>query len=430
MMIDNLDSSDPLAVAGCGGRMVQAGGRRRQGGAQDASLWVSLLVVLLLVASDVARAARATHKNNKSDLNLIGWQGESHKVTTSEEEAKAGVPTGVHHGEEIDLHESIVARKFVMPDRRKRPKPSHHASTIVEVEGGALLAAWFAGKFEGKDDVGIFLSRLEDYQSNWTEPVELVKPTNGVPTWNPVLFRTKGNEVLLFYKTGRNPQTWKGYVKRSLDEGVTWSEPEHLGAGIIGPAKNKPIQLSDGTIIAPSSREKRNRVWSCMMEESTDGGKTWKAWGPIEFNGRIIQPSVWIDDSERVRMVARSRSTYMVSAKSDSTGREFGKPQLTTIPCPNSDLDAVKLKDGRVVLIYNHSFKKGGFAGRQIISLAVSQDDGDSWQEVTTLESSKRNVEFSYPSIIQSDDELVHVTYTWKRHNIRHLIIDPTKLPA
>ena len=105
------------------------------------------------------------------------------------------------------------------------------------------------------------------------------------------------------------------------------------------------------------------------------------------------------------------------------------KPQLSdTIPCPNSGLDAVKLEDGRVVLIYNHSFKKGGFQGRQIISLAVSLDDGASWLPVTTLEESKRNVEFSYPAVIQSTDGLVHVTYTWKRHNIRHLVIDPEKL--
>lgn len=129
-------------------------------------------------------------------------------------------------------------------------------------------------------------------------------------------------------------------------------------------------------------------------------------------------------------MVARSRSTYAVKAISDANGRTFSKPELTSLPCPNSGLDAVKLRDGRVVLIYNHSFKKGGFAGRQVISMAISHDDGDTWHEVCTLEESKRNVEFSYPSVIQSSDSRVHVTYTWKRHNIRHLILDPAKLPT
>lgn len=136
-----------------------------------------------------------------------------------------------------------------------------------------------------------------------------------------------------------------------------------------------------------------------------------------------------MDDVNRVRMVARSRATYMVQAISDSRGHVFSQPTLSTIPCPNSGLDAAKLADGRVVLIYNHSFKKGGFAGRQVISMAISQDDGETWDPVCTLEASKRNVEFSYPSIIQSTDGRVHVTYTWKRHNIRHLIIDPAKLP-
>ena len=378
-------------------------------------------LVALLAAAALAGVARGA----RADKNLIGWQGESHTVdsgTTSDDKG--------HEQQGTDLHESIVQRKFVMPDRRKRPKPSHHASTIVELEGGALLSAWFAGKFEGKDDVGIFVSKLEGYENNWTTPVEVVKPLNKIPTWNPVLFRTSEGEVLLFYKTGRNPQVWKGWVKRSDDGGETWGEPESLGEGIVGPAKNKPIELAGGVILAPSSRERRNRVWHCVMEESDDGGRTWRARDPIEFNGRIIQPSVWVDDAGRGRMVARSRSTYAVKAISDANGRTFSKPELTSLPCPNSGLDAVKLRDGRVVLIYNHSFKKGGFAGRQVISMAISHDDGDTWHEVCTLEESKRNVEFSYPSVIQSSDSRVHVTYTWKRHNIRHLILDPAKLPT
>ena len=314
-------------------------------------------------------------------------------------------------------------------DRKHRPKPSHHASTIVEVEGGSFVAAWFAGRFEGKSDVGIFVSRLDSsYDGNWTSPVEVVKPVGGIPTWNPVLFRNYLGEVLLFYKTGREPKSWRGYVKTSKDNGVTWSEPSYLGHGIIGPAKNKPILVGDeGRILSPSSREKRNRVWSCVMEESLDHGKTWKTLtGPIEHNWKEIQPSVFVGDDGNIRMVARSRSSYMVSAVSDGEGREWSKPSLTKIPCPNSGLDATKLKDGRVVLVYNHSFKKGGWSGRGVLSLAISNDDGDSWEPVMTLEDSHgRNVEFSSPAVIQSSDGLIHTVYTWKRHNIRHLIIDP-----
>ena len=241
-------------------------------------LWVALV---LATSSTLALAGR--------DARLIGWQGETHNTVGDDGEAQ--MIQAQAQADEADLHESIVARKFLM-DRRRRPKPSHHASTIVEAGNGKLVAAWFAGKFEGKDDVGIFVSTLEAYDSNWTRPVEVVKPSNGVPTWNPVLFRARDSgEILLFYKTGRSPQNWRGYLKRSSDDGETWSEPQSLGRGIVGPAKNKPIQLADGTILAPSSREKRNRVWSCVMEESTNGGKTWKALDSIEFNGRIIQVS-------------------------------------------------------------------------------------------------------------------------------------------
>ena len=233
--------------------------------------------------------------------------------------------------------------------------------------------------------------------------MEVVKPHGGVPTWNPVLFRNHENEVLLFYKTGKSPSAWKGFVLRSIDHGHTWFGPEALPNGIIGPAKNKAIQLKDGTILSPSSREEKKgqdrRFWTCMIEESRDNGKTWKQWGPIDYEHRIIQPTLWVDNMENIRMLARSRATYAVSSISDRTGHHWSQPKLSTLPCPNSGLDAVKTRDGRVFVVYNHSFKKGGWQGRGILNLGVSEDDGQSWKTLLTLEDSKgRNVEFSYPA--------------------------------
>jgi predicted neuraminidase len=93
---------------------------------------------------------------------------------------------------------------------------------------------------------------------------------------------------------------------------------------------------------------------------------------------------------------------------------------LTDLPNPNSGIDAVTLKDGRHLLIYNHTVK-----GRSPLNLAASAD-GHRWQAALTLENEPG--EYSYPAIIQTADGLIHMVYTWKRQKIRHTVVDPAKL--
>jgi len=226
---------------------------------------------------------------------------------------------------------------------------------------------------------------------------------HGVPTWNPVLFKTHDGQVLLFYKVGRSPASWRGFVKRSMDNGTTWGAPELLPPGIVGPARSKPLELDDGTMLCPTSEEKglNGKEWSCWVEESKDAGISWKRYGPIEMDGRIIQPSLFLNKDKNVHMVIRSRKRYMATSSSDRFGHEWSRPRLTAIPCPNSGLDVVRLADGRILLVYNHSFKHG-VGGRGILAVALSYDDGATWDKVLSLEDSGGRVfEYSYPAVIQ-----------------------------
>ena len=54
----------------------------------------------------------------------------------------------------------------------------------------------------------------------------------------------------------------------SADGGRTWSAPQRLPDGILGPIKNKPVQLANGDLLAGSSTE--NNGWRCHFERSTD----------------------------------------------------------------------------------------------------------------------------------------------------------------
>jgi len=312
------------------------------------------------------------------------------------------------------------------------PFPSCHASTIVETANGQLLAAWFGGTAEKNPDVGIWVSHL--VQGKWTPPVEVA---NGVqyrkadgsvvrhPTWNPVLFQPQSGPLLLFYKEGPTPQTWWGMLTTSLDGGQTWDQPRRLPEGIFGPIKNKPLQLANGDILCPTSNEtdEKPSKWAIYFERTSDLGRSWQRTEVLHDGLTVsaIQPSLLILDGQKLAAVGRTRQGKVFHITSEDAGVHWGDISLTTLPNPNSGTDAVTLRDGRHMLVYNHTPR-----GRSPLNVAIS-DDLQTWQGVLVLEDTP-GAEFSYPAIIQTSDGLVHITYTWKRKLIKHVVVDPNKL--
>lgn len=317
-----------------------------------------------------------------------------------------------------------------------KPTPQCHASTIENTASGPI-AAWFGGTHEKNPDVGIWVSRLKD--GKWSTPIEVA---NGIqseslryPCWNPVLFQPKSGPLMLFYKIGPSPREWWGMLTTSDDEGETWSEPVKLGEGplgpILGPIKNKPIQLSDGTILCPSSTETKvgeEAFWKVHFESTKDLGKTWQVIGPINDGVAFdaIQPSILTYANGNMQILCRTRQNVISQSWSEDGGQSWGKMTPTPLPNPSAGTDAVTLLDGRQLLIYNHTVRNNPFpAGRAMLNLAISED-GKDWRPIMTLE--REEGEFSYPAIIQSPDGLVHITYTYQRQGIKYVLIDPKKL--
>jgi len=302
------------------------------------------------------------------------------------------------------------------------PFPSCHASTIVEVRPGTFLAAWFGGTDEGAPDVAIWMARWTG--QSWSQPQKIADEP-GVPCWNPVLFRERAGSTVLFYKAGPSPQSWSGLVRLSDDGGDTWRPPRLLPAGLLGPIKNKPLQLASGRIVAGTSVESY-RTWAVWVETSDDGGDTWQRHGPIilpdELFG-IIQPTIFQTKSGSLRMLTRSTRQIgqICSAVSNDEGTTWSGAERTALANPNSGIDAVRLTDGRIVLCHNPTH-----TGRTPLALSVSFDDGISWKAGPTLESNPG--EYSYPAIIQAESGDVHVTYTWRRKRIRHWILSAEDL--
>jgi predicted neuraminidase len=321
---------------------------------------------------------------------------------------------------------------------------------LVECPDGDLLAAWFAGTHEGHPDVAIWLARYDG--DCWSAP-QMVADVPGTPLWNPVFLRDRADALWLFYKAGPGVPSWTGLYRRSFDGGRTWSAPAALPAGLVGPAKNKPIVLSNGDLLCGSSSEAW-RSWACWVEISEDGGATWSRHGPVVAPGYpgtqpvgegepvsavwdvdaqalvlpqqhygVIQPTVWEYAPGHLKMLMRAtqRVGYVCAASSTDYGRTWSAASRTEIPCPNSGLDAVRLADGRVVLICNPTHE-----GRTPLSLLASSDNGESWP--WRLDVERGPGEYSYPSIVQASDGTLHAVYTHRRTQIRHLVLRPDEL--
>ncbi len=303
-----------------------------------------------------------------------------------------------------------------------------HASTIAETAEG-LVAAFFAGTAEKNPDVGIWLCLQND--GKWAEPVEIA---NGIspdgkryPCWNPVLFYAGNGKLLLFYKVGPDPVTWWGMMMQSADNGHTWGEPLRLPEGILGPVKNKAVKLANGDLLCPVSTEEGE--WKVYFERTSDLGKTWSRSDFVNDpeNLRAIQPAILVHKNGKLQALCRTRKNVIGETWSTDNGLTWSPLKATKLPNPNSGIDAVTLSDGRHLLVYNPTIvPEGRWTGdRTPISLAISKN-GKKWRKIADLDT--ESGELSYPAVIQAADGKVHVTYTWKRITIRHIVIDPTHI--
>jgi predicted neuraminidase len=316
-----------------------------------------------------------------------------------------------------------------------------HASTIVETRTGTIAAAWFGGTRERNPDVCIWFARYVG--GRWQPEAQVADGVQSdgtrLPTWNPVLFQDPEGDLILFYKAGPSPQTWWGMVVRSSDDGKTWSRPERLPDGILGPIKNKPVRLADGTWLSPSSTEAVEGMtgasavaWQLHFERSTDRGRTWTRTENLASKVMIeaIQPSVLFHKDGRLQAVARSRQGVVASSWSNDGGRTWSGIGAVDLPNPNSGIDAVTLADGRQLIVYNHNAHRPdqpGSGDRWPLNIALS-DDGVHWRNVLTLEDQPLDEGYAYPAVIQASDGRLHITYTRGRRRITHVIVDPAHL--
>ncbi|MBQ8300510.1 MAG: exo-alpha-sialidase [Clostridia bacterium] len=319
----------------------------------------------------------------------------------------------------------------------EREFDSPHAPTVLEADNGDIITAWFGGRFEKDPDTAIWTAKKVN--GVWQKPIKTVDVRN-IAAWNPVLFKLNDGTVVLYFKIGETINTWHTEYVISVDNGETWGERTELVKGDIGgrgPVKNKPIYLSDNkTIIAPASIE--GECWDAFVDISYDNGKTWemsktvpvRRINPNErsvrdraynkhfcFGKGIIQPTLWEDNDGKVHMLLRSTSSRIFRSTSEDKGKTWSIAYDTGLPNNNSGIDVVKLSDGTLVLAYNPRENIPGMTkgSRTPLILSYSEDNGENWQKLATLEDS--DGAYAYPSIICNDKEIM-VVYSANREKI------------
>ncbi|OOV18198.1 exo-alpha-sialidase [Flavobacterium sp. LM4] len=329
--------------------------------------------------------------------------------------------------------EGILVDEFIY---EKAPYPSCHSVTIVEATNGDLVSAWFGGSHERHPDVCIYSAIKPKGSDKWGEPIKVadgvMKDGTRFPTWNPVLYQIPGGDLMLFYKIGPKPSEWWGIYRTSSDGGKTWSDKIDMPSkDFLGPIKNKPVLLSNGNLLLPSSTE--GNGWHLRMESTPDFGKTWVMGDTISRGKQkinAIQPSILFHKDGSIQAIGRTKNRAIFSTFSKDNGKTWSDLELIGLPNNNSGTDAVTLKNGKHLLVYNHVLPPGKEAKgpRTPLNLSIS-DDGINWKATLVLEDSKIS-QYSYPSIIQSSDGMVHIVYTWRREKLKYVKIDPSKLKA
>ncbi len=329
--------------------------------------------------------------------------------------------------------------------------PSCHASTVLPLKNGVVLAAYFAGEYEKADDVAIWLSRKVD--GVWLDPVKVAKVYPDVAHWNPVLMPIPGGARLVF-KVGRTIPEWKSWTMTTQDAGATWSEPEPYPTAYDdrGPVRNKPLILADGSMLAPDSVETVEE-WRPRIDVSCDYGASFptSTWIPLNAEAHTgapvpsapvvdqpdqtnhisgkgaIQPTLWTSGHGMIHALLRTTAGYIYRSDSTDFGRTWCTAYNTGLPNNNSGIDIARL-DGALYLVMNPV--SGDWADRTPLVIMKSTDNGATFRPYVTLEDMQNDphitenrhnrrytAEFSYPAIVAAPGKL-HVTYTYLRRQI------------
>jgi predicted neuraminidase len=357
------------------------------------------------------------------------------------------------------------------------PCVQNHAANITPLAGGDLGCAWFGGTQEGIADISIYFSRLARGAEAWSAPVRLSDDMTR-SEHNPILFAAPDGALWLLHTAQRGGNQDTALVRRRIshDNGHSWGPSEILfeaGEGFGLFIRNPIVVLDSGEWLLPVYRcvSVPGRKWVgdediSFVRISADAGRTWSEY-PIPASQGCVHMSALKLPGDGLLGLFRSRwADFIYASRCDAGGRNWSAPQPTVLPNNNASIQALVLADGRLALAFNDSSaadatdrrvglyddigetdgpapppvagRRTAFWGapRAPMTLAISADGGRTWPLRRNLEvgdgycltNNSRdglNREYSYPSIAQTGDGMLHIAFTYFRQAIKYVRVSP-----
>jgi len=325
-------------------------------------------------------------------------------------------------GLRIGCMSEILSREHINEPTERFPRC--HCSTIVELTGGDLLAAWYAGTGEAKMDSAVVSSRRKSGENSW-EPLRVLSDTPRKPEGNCVLFTAPDGRLWLVFALmhGKLDGHWGPGVRwatcdiRSMtsdDGGLNWSETRVIREELGMVPRCKPVILDNNEIVMGFE----NNLGFSHFMISSDNGQSWFWTGPLRGVPNEHPALIQRDNGDILAMLRPSLFRRIGKAISRDRGRIWEDAVNTELLNPGAAIDMVKLEDGRVVIVFNDSWRS-----RNPLTLALSEDEGDSWPYKRDLVTGDGS--FAYPAIINDSEGLIHVTFTNNRNHIDHVVLEP-----
>nr|WP_319483368.1 sialidase family protein [uncultured Cohaesibacter sp.] len=353
-------------------------------------------------------------------------------------------------------------------ESRAIPTPclSNHASNLMELENGDLLCTWFGGSMEGSSDISIYLSRFDKAAGAWSEAVKMSDDEDRSEQ-NPALFRHPSGQIWLLYTAQLKTDQGTAIVRmrRSDNNGTNWGPIETLFDREGTFIRHPPVVNPEGKLLLPiwfSSMKNAFGDDRSLVQISGDGGVSWALQEVPHSEGCVhmnIMPSC------RVAFYRRRRADNIFRSVSSDGGLSWSVPEATPLPNNNSSIQALECSDGRLLIIYNHISAAGresespvppwvqdkqAFLAecdvtgnsaiwgvpRNPLIIASSTDLGKSWTEELVVEEDAHLLsahdkkgafrgDYSYPSIIETSDGRLQISYSYLRDYIKHVTLTP-----
>lgn len=302
-----------------------------------------------------------------------------------------------------------------------------HAAALQFGRGAAengFSIIWFEGTRESHNDVVIRKADLTKAGQSWTpEPPQtyLTKEAMSAVTTPRQTILTLGNTIQFGDSTDRVLATivslggWAAASIAMVEMGV--DGPQHVRKLSLSPFLNRShlvraptLAYQDGTVAIPAYQELGN-AFGLLVRLGPEGR--------VRDTRRLtqgrfgIQPMIVPLDAQSAVALIRNfddETDRLIAAWTQNGGRSWSQPKLLDLPNPSAPVAALRLASGDLLMAYNDVLP-GAPAGGGLLRLAVSGDQGETWQVTRTLEQGGGNAR--YPAMARLPDGDIVLTYSY-----------------